>query len=307
MPEELQKAELDARAAKDALDAAQSIYDNRQRLFREGAIAQKDVNDAQRRAEPGAHHLRDGAQAPRRSAGRSPTTSSSKRRPRSATPRRADANPRRRSSATRASRARSTASSPTCRSIRAKCRPPAQPVVTVMDVSQVIARTHVSQAEARGAESRQRRESDRPGRRADRGQGHADQSGARCGEHHRRSVGAGRQPGRQRCGRARACKVEMIAQDRAERARHSRQGGADQPAGSDLRDRHRQGQQAAPAQDRGRHPRRRQGADHRRPGERPARRDDRRVRAVQARARRPRRRRKSRSRRPKEEEEPEES
>jgi multidrug efflux pump subunit AcrA (membrane-fusion protein) len=46
VPQELQKAELDARAAKDALDAAQSVYDNRQRLVREGAIAEKDVNDA---------------------------------------------------------------------------------------------------------------------------------------------------------------------------------------------------------------------------------------------------------------------
>jgi len=47
VPQELQKAELDAKAGKDALDAQQSIFENRQRLFREGAIAQKDVNEAQ--------------------------------------------------------------------------------------------------------------------------------------------------------------------------------------------------------------------------------------------------------------------
>jgi RND family efflux transporter MFP subunit len=47
LPEESQKAALDVRAAKDALDAQQAVFDNRQRLFREGAIAQKDVNDAQ--------------------------------------------------------------------------------------------------------------------------------------------------------------------------------------------------------------------------------------------------------------------
>jgi multidrug efflux pump subunit AcrA (membrane-fusion protein) len=46
VPQELQKAELDARAAKDAFDAAQAMFENRQRLFREGAIAEKDVNDA---------------------------------------------------------------------------------------------------------------------------------------------------------------------------------------------------------------------------------------------------------------------
>jgi len=47
VPQELQKAELDARTAKEAFDAAQAVFDNRQRLYREGAIAQKDVNDAQ--------------------------------------------------------------------------------------------------------------------------------------------------------------------------------------------------------------------------------------------------------------------
>src|SRR2546421_1283052 len=46
VPQEVQKADLDARAAKDALDAQQAIYDSRQRLLQEGAIAEKDVNDA---------------------------------------------------------------------------------------------------------------------------------------------------------------------------------------------------------------------------------------------------------------------
>src|SRR5262249_53534502 len=47
LPEEIHKADLDTRAAKDAFDAQQAILDNRQRLLREGAIAQRDVNDAQ--------------------------------------------------------------------------------------------------------------------------------------------------------------------------------------------------------------------------------------------------------------------
>jgi multidrug efflux pump subunit AcrA (membrane-fusion protein) len=47
VPEELQKAELDAKAAQDAVNAQQAVFDSRQRLYREGAIAQKDVNDAQ--------------------------------------------------------------------------------------------------------------------------------------------------------------------------------------------------------------------------------------------------------------------
>jgi multidrug efflux pump subunit AcrA (membrane-fusion protein) len=46
VPQETQKAELDVRAAKDALDAQQKRYDSLQELFRQGAIAQKEVNDA---------------------------------------------------------------------------------------------------------------------------------------------------------------------------------------------------------------------------------------------------------------------
>lgn len=46
VPEEVQKAELDVKAAKEALDAAQKRYDSLQNLYRQGAAARKDVNDA---------------------------------------------------------------------------------------------------------------------------------------------------------------------------------------------------------------------------------------------------------------------
>jgi multidrug efflux pump subunit AcrA (membrane-fusion protein) len=46
VPQEVQKAELDMRTAKDTMDAQQKLYDSRQELFRQGAISQKDVNDA---------------------------------------------------------------------------------------------------------------------------------------------------------------------------------------------------------------------------------------------------------------------
>ena len=46
VPEDLQRAELEAKAADDAVNAQQAVFDSRQRLYREGAIAQKDVNDA---------------------------------------------------------------------------------------------------------------------------------------------------------------------------------------------------------------------------------------------------------------------
>jgi multidrug efflux pump subunit AcrA (membrane-fusion protein) len=47
VPQEVQKAQLDAQAAKEAFDAAQAVYNNRQQLYKEGAIAEKDVKDAQ--------------------------------------------------------------------------------------------------------------------------------------------------------------------------------------------------------------------------------------------------------------------
>jgi len=47
IPEELMKAQTDARADKEALDASQKVYESRQKLFKEGALARKLVDDAQ--------------------------------------------------------------------------------------------------------------------------------------------------------------------------------------------------------------------------------------------------------------------
>src|SRR5256885_4743418 len=46
VPEELQKAEGDARAAKENLDAQQKIYDSRKNLLDQGAIPRKDFDAA---------------------------------------------------------------------------------------------------------------------------------------------------------------------------------------------------------------------------------------------------------------------
>jgi len=147
VPEELQKAELDARASKDALDAQQAIYDNRQRLLREGAIAQKDVNDAraslsqartqyetaQKRLDDlrgFAHDQALKAAAAQRDAARGRLESAQ-----------AQLNYTRITSP--------IAGIVTDMPLYAGETPASgQPVVTVMDLSQVIARTHVSQAEA---------------------------------------------------------------------------------------------------------------------------------------------------------------
>jgi multidrug efflux pump subunit AcrA (membrane-fusion protein) len=47
VPEDLRKSELDVQTAKETMDQQQKLYESRQTLFKEGAIAQKDVNDAQ--------------------------------------------------------------------------------------------------------------------------------------------------------------------------------------------------------------------------------------------------------------------
>ena len=46
VPQELQKAELDVSSAREALDAHQKRYDSLQDLYKQGAIAQKEVNEA---------------------------------------------------------------------------------------------------------------------------------------------------------------------------------------------------------------------------------------------------------------------
>jgi HlyD family secretion protein len=147
VPQELQKAELDARAAKDALDAQQAIYDNRQRLLREGAISEKDVNDAraalsQARAqyETARKRLEDLQGFAR------------DQELKAAAAQREAAKGRLESAQAQLGYTRIT--SPingvvTDLPFYAGEMPPGgQPVVTVMDLSQVIARTHVSQAEA---------------------------------------------------------------------------------------------------------------------------------------------------------------
>ena len=46
LPEEWKKAELDANAAKQDYEAKQKIFDNRQDLYKQGALPQKDLNQA---------------------------------------------------------------------------------------------------------------------------------------------------------------------------------------------------------------------------------------------------------------------
>ena len=147
VPQEVQKAELEVRAAKDALDAQQSLFDNRQRLYREGAIAQKDVNEAQvnlsqaRAQYETAKKRLDDLQGFARDQAL-----------KAAAAQREAAKGRNDSAQAQLDYSRIT--SPidgvvTDLSLYAgETAPSGAPVVTVMDLSQVIARTHISQAEA---------------------------------------------------------------------------------------------------------------------------------------------------------------
>lgn len=46
LPQEVQKAELEAKAAKQQLEAQQKIYDSRQELFQQGALPRKELDQA---------------------------------------------------------------------------------------------------------------------------------------------------------------------------------------------------------------------------------------------------------------------
>jgi HlyD family secretion protein len=47
LPQQIQKAELDAAAAKSAFDAAQKVYDSRKDLYQQGAIPRRDLDSAE--------------------------------------------------------------------------------------------------------------------------------------------------------------------------------------------------------------------------------------------------------------------
>ena len=47
VPEQVQKAELDAASAKSALDAQQKLYESRKELFEQGALPRRDLDSAQ--------------------------------------------------------------------------------------------------------------------------------------------------------------------------------------------------------------------------------------------------------------------
>jgi multidrug efflux pump subunit AcrA (membrane-fusion protein) len=147
VPEDLQKAELDAKATGDAVNAQQSVFDNRQRLYREGAIAQKDVNDAQ----VALSQARAQSEAARKRLDNLRSFASEQALKAAAGQRDAA---RGRNESAQAQLTYSRLTSPIDGVVTdlpfypGETAPPGAPVVTVMDLSRVIARVHVSQANA---------------------------------------------------------------------------------------------------------------------------------------------------------------
>jgi multidrug efflux pump subunit AcrA (membrane-fusion protein) len=147
VPQEAQKAELDVQAAKSALDAEQALFDSRQALFKEGAIAQKDVNDAQvalsqarTQYETARKHLDD-----LQSFGRADALKAAEAQREQA---------RAHDEATQAQLGYARIDSPIDGIVTdlpfypGESAPQGAPVVTVMDLSAVIARAHLSQTDA---------------------------------------------------------------------------------------------------------------------------------------------------------------
>jgi HlyD family secretion protein len=147
LPEDLKKSELDAKAAKEAFDAQQKLYDSRLKLFQEGALPRKDLDQsavalvqARAQSEVAEQHLASlqavGKQATAKSAAGQLTTAEGKYK------------------GAQAQLGYTEIRSPidgvvTDRPVWPGETPPAgTPLITIMDTSSVVARAHIPQDQA---------------------------------------------------------------------------------------------------------------------------------------------------------------
>ena len=256
VPQEVQKAELDVRAAKDASRRAAGEFSTTASVSSRKARSRRKTSTTRRRTSA----RRAASTRPRRKrledlqgfARDQALKAAAAQRDAAQGPQRGGAGAAR---VLRESPARSTASSPISRSIPGEMPPSGAPIVTVMDLSQVIARAHISQAEA--AELTVGNEANLIGPGGAPIPAKVTQISPALDATNTTVevwVQAANPDGKLRPGHEPPRRNDR--EDGAERAGHSAGGGAHELVGRDLRDRDRQREQAAPPQDRGRHPRR---------------------------------------------------
>jgi len=147
LPEEIQKAELEVQGAREALDAEQKVYDSRKKLYDQGAIARKDLDQsavnliqARNQYEVAEKHLQALEAVGKKQelkAARGQLTSA-----------------RGKYEGARAQLAYSKVRSPIDGVVTDRPLYPGEmaaagsPLITVMDASEVVARTHVAQQDA---------------------------------------------------------------------------------------------------------------------------------------------------------------
>ena len=147
LPEEIQKAELEVQGAREALDAEQKVYDSRKKLYDQGAIARKDLDQsavnliqARNQYEVAEKHLQALEAVGKKQelkAARGQLTSA-----------------RGKYEGARAQLAYSEVRSPIDGVVTDRPLYPGEmaaagsPLITVMDASEVVARTHVAQQDA---------------------------------------------------------------------------------------------------------------------------------------------------------------
>ena len=147
VPEDVKKAELDAKAAKESLDAQQKLYDSRSKLFQQGALPRKELDaaavalaQARAQSDVAQQHLASlqavGKQAALRSAAGLLTSAEGKYK------------------GAQAQLSYSEIRSPmdgvvTDRPVWPGETPPSgTPLLTIMDISSVVARAHIPQEQA---------------------------------------------------------------------------------------------------------------------------------------------------------------
>src|SRR5450631_1327148 len=147
LPEEWQKAEYDLKAAKEAYDAQQKIYDSRKNLYEEGALPRKDfdsslvaLTQAKSQYEIAAMHM-----AALQNAGKKQQLKSAEGQLTSAKGKYEGAAAQLAYSEIRSPIDGVVTDRPT---YTGETPPPGTPLLTVMDTSSVIARTHIPQDQA---------------------------------------------------------------------------------------------------------------------------------------------------------------